>query len=283
MITAGWRRWLPLLLVMLVANVQAGDGKLIATAGTSSIEGTAGGGIVPWAVLSGYDTRDQTSGAVFATRVDVDDYRMQSIGAAIGFHDRLELSVAHHTFTLKNADSDIEQEVYGAKVRLWGDVVFSPWPQVSVGLQHKRLLDSAIATAVGADNSDEGTDIYLAATKVHLGLVAGYNLLWDVTLRNSRANQLGLLGFGGDRNRNREWLAEGSVALLLSRNLALGMDYRQKPDNLSFAREDDWADIFVAWFPSKRINLTAAWADLGSIAGADNQRGLYVSVTAYGW
>ena len=40
----------------------AGDGKILATAGLSSIEGAGGGGIVPWATLSGYDTEEQVAG-----------------------------------------------------------------------------------------------------------------------------------------------------------------------------------------------------------------------------
>lgn len=45
-----------------------------------------------------------------------------------------------------------------------------------------------------------------------------------------------------------------------------------------FAREDDWYDVFLGWFPSKRFSVVAAWSDLGSIAGLDDQRGLYVSL-----
>ncbi len=56
------------------------------------------------------------------------------------------------------------------------------------------------------------------------------------------------------------------------------MEYRQKPDNLSFAREDDWYDVFVGWFPTKRVSLVAAWSDLCSIAGLDDQKGLYLSL-----
>ena len=45
-------------------------GRLLATGGVTNIEGSAGGGIVPWAVLSGYGTRDEWGGDAFATRVD---------------------------------------------------------------------------------------------------------------------------------------------------------------------------------------------------------------------
>ena len=56
------------------------------------------------------------------------------------------------------------------------------------------------------------------------------------------------------------------------------VEYRQKPDNLGFAREDDWYDLFVAWFPSKHVAVVGAWADLGSIATLDRQRGAYLSL-----
>ena len=51
-------------------------GRLLATGGATMIEGSAGGGIVPWAVMSGYGTREEWGGDVFATRVDTGDYRL---------------------------------------------------------------------------------------------------------------------------------------------------------------------------------------------------------------
>ena len=179
-------------------------GKLLATAATTSIEGSAGGGIVPWAVLSGYDTREQISIGSFATRVDVAAYRLDSYGLSAGLYDRIELSAAHHTFDLKRSNIAIEQDIFGAKIRLFGDIVYTEHPQISIGLQHKKLLDTNIATAVGAGTTHSGTDIYLAATKLHLGLAAGYNVLWNMNLRRTKANQLGLLGFGGDKNDDYE-------------------------------------------------------------------------------
>ncbi len=261
----------------------AGEGKLIATAGTSQFEGSAGGGIVPWAVLAGYDSRDEVSASVFATKVSVDDYRLSAYGAALSFYDRLELSAAQHTFDIRANGAEIEQKVYGAKVRLYGDAIYSKWPQISAGVLHKTLEDGAIAAAVGARDNDSGNDFYIAMTKVELGAIGGYNFLWNITARRTRANQAGLLGFGGDDNSSYDVVLEGSIALLLSRNLAIGMDYRQKPDNLTAFEEDDWVDVFVAWFPSKNFNFTAAWADLGSIAGQDDQQGLYFSLTGYLW
>lgn len=67
-------------------------------------------------------------------------------------------------------------------------------------------------------------------------------------------------------------------SLLLNPRWGIGAEYRQKPDNLRFAREDSWSDAFVAWFPNKRVAVVAAYANLGSIATLDRQRGAYVSV-----
>lgn len=263
--------------------VFAGDGKLQETAGVTQIEGSAGGGLVPWAVLAGYDSREEMSASVFTTRVSVDDYRLNAFGAAISLYDRVELSIARHTFDLLDTPFEINQNVIGAKARLYGDVIYSAWPQVSLGVQHKVLLDTTLAEALGATDSDEGTDVYLAASKAHLGALFGYNLFWDLTLRATKANQFGLLGFGGDNNDSYQIMAEGSVAVLLSRQLVLGMEYRQKPDNLPGLEEEDAMDVFVAYIPNKQFNLTAAWVDLGTIAGSENQRGPYLSLTGYLW
>lgn len=262
---------------------QSGQGKLLATPGVSQLEGSGGGGIVPWATLAGYASRDEIAASVFATRVSVDEFRLDAWGAAVNFYDRLELSAAHHDFWVKPLGVQLGQDIVAAKLRLVGDLVYSTAPQVSVGIQHKRLDDGLIASAVGAKNSTDGTDYYIAAAKLHLGAIAGYNALWNITARATKANQLGLLGFGGDINNSYDWQLEASAALLLSRSLAVGIEYRQKPNNLGFAEEQDWHDVFIAWIPNKSMNITAAWADLGSIAGEQNQTGVYVSLTGYVW
>jgi hypothetical protein len=126
---------------------------------------------------------------------------------------------------------------------------------------------------VGARRS-HGVDYYATATKLFLA----QSLLVNATLRFTKANQIGILGFGGDRRDRYQPQLEGSVAWLLSRQWAIGAEYRMKPDNLGIAREDDWYDAFVAWAPSKHVSLTFAYADLGNIVIRDRQRGLYASV-----
>lgn len=270
-----------ILVLSLSLPVFAGSGKLIGTAGLNQVEGSGGGGIVPWATLSGYDSDSEVSVNAFLTRVNLDDYRLQAAGASVSLYDRVELSVARQTFDLTTLGGDISQNIYGAKVRLWGDVVYSDLPQVSAGFQFKDLQDKAIANALGSADTS-GTDYYVSATKVHLGAVAGYNLVWNLTARLTNANQMGLLGFGSAGDDDYEIMMEGSVGILLNRHLAIGAEYRQKPDNLGLG-EEDWWDVFVTYIPSKSFNVTLAWAELGSIAGAPDQNGLYLSLGGQLW
>jgi len=263
-----------------------GSGKLQETAGVTQLEGSGGGGLVPWATLSGYDTREEWSSSVFMTRVSLPDYRLQAFGASASLNDRLEISLTRQTFELKNVpfgEREINQKILGLKARVAGDIVYGAWPQMAVGVQYKELEDDFIASAIGAEDTDNGTDVYLAMSKAHLGALLGYNLVWDLTLRATKANQFGLLGFGGDNNDSYEVMAEASIAALLSRQLAIGVEYRQKPDNLSVLEEENAYDVFVAYIPNKQFNITFAWADLGTIAGEDDQSGAYISLTGYLW
>ncbi|MDC2887530.1 DUF3034 family protein [Psychrosphaera algicola] len=273
-----------LLPTLFVGTLYAGtnDGKLLATAGVTQIEGSAGGGLVPWAVISGYGSRDEVAATVSTTQVSTTDYRLDVTSAAIGLYDKVELSYAKQRFTLSSLGGDIQQEVFGAKVKLYGDAVYGVWPQVSAGLHHKRLKDYVIADAVGAKESSSNTDYYLAATKVHLGLAAGFNVVWNVTARLTKGNQTGFLGYGSASDTSHNLMMEGSAGILLSRNLVIGVEYRQKPDNLGLG-EDDWYDIFVAYVPNKNVSLTLVWAKLGSIAGATGQEGLFLNLTGKLW
>ncbi|KUF24630.1 DUF3034 family protein [Xanthomonas phaseoli] len=262
----------------------AGDGRLLATGGVSMIEGSSGGGIVPWATLSGYGTRDELGTVAFATHVDSGDYRLDVQGAALTVGNRLELSLARQRLDLGALQdrlglpwNALGQDVFGAKWRVAGDLVYGHAPQVSLGVQYKRLRNGTLPLAIGA-RDDHGTDIYVSASRLLLQGAGGYQLLLNGTLRATRANQAGLLGFGGDRRNSYRLVPEVSAAVVLSPSWAVGVEYRDKPNNLGFAREQAWADAFVAWFPSKHVSLTAAWADLGDIATLADQRGPYLSL-----
>ncbi len=258
--------------------------RLLATGGASTIEGAAGGGIVPMAVLAGYGAQEEQGAVAFGSYVDTGDYQLEVAGGSWSWRNRIELSFAQQKLThdsltaaLSLPTDSISQRIISAKVRVIGDLIYTPMPQISVGVQHKKNLDFFVPGAVGA-KKDSGTDVNFTATKLILGGFFNRNLLLNANLRYTNANQTGLVGFGGDKNDDKELLPEVSAGVLLNRHWLLGTEYRQKPNNLSFIKEDDWQTAFIGWFPNKRIALVAAYVDLGEVATFKDQTGWYLSL-----
>ena len=266
-------------------------GKLLATGGVIDVEGTGGGGITPWALISGYGTRDSYGASVHYTNISTQDFMLNTYGATVGIMDRVELSVAKQDFKSNSGPLnglDIRQDIYGIKVKLFGDAVYDQdsWvPQVAIGAEHKQnngltgLINGPV-TALGAKNTS-GTDYYVSATKIFLE----QSILANITIRDTEANQMGLLGFGGGLNDSYKAEFEGSLAYLINKNWVLGTEYRDKPHNLTADNEKAYYDVFVAWFPSKNLSVTLAYANLGSIAAPEtgnnsNQAGAYLSLQA---
>jgi hypothetical protein len=262
------------------------QGKLLATGGVSEVEGAGGGGLANWAMITGYGTRDGIGGNVHYTAVPLPDYTLQTAGAAVGLFDRLELSYAWQAFDTQDVGTALglgrgftfHQNIFGAKLKLVGDAVYDQdsWlPEISAGLQHKENDRAAIIAAVGGKNS-VGTDYYLAASKLFLA----QSLLVNLTMRETKANQFGILGFGGDKHNDYSTQFEGSTAYLISRQFALGAELRTKPSDLSVAHETAAWDLFAAYFFNKNLSLTVAYADMGNIVIKNSQQGAYLSLQA---
>ncbi len=278
-----------------LAWAQSGGGKLLLTGGVSSIDGAAGGGLTPWAVTGSYATAGEWGGTAFVTRAKTGNYGLLTYGAAAAFHDRVEVSLAKQDFDTESNLAPLgldglhlKQDILGVKLRVAGDAVLDSdtlMPQIAVGLEHKKThagnLGPTLFGPLGA--RDSGTDLYASATKLFLA----EGVLVNLTLRATKANQNGLLGFGGAQGKGMQLQPEFSLAKLLRKDLAIGFEFRAKPDNLNQSvlgagalKEDDWKDVFVAWAPSKHFSLTAAWVDLGRIAPAvqpKRQTGSYLS------
>lgn len=269
------------------------QGKLLLTSGVSSIDGAAGGGLTPWAVTGGYATDGGIGTSAFFTRTVVQDYALTVYGVAVGWGDRLEASLARQEFDTGQSIAPLgfpglklRQTIVGLKLRVAGDAVLDSdnlMPQIAVGIEYKDL-DSGrfkpVLRSLGAHT--RGTDFYASATKLFLA----QSVLVNTTLRATRANQNGLLGFGSSRQDHYRLQAEMSLALALRKDLVIGIEYRMKPDNLnrvafgSGLHEDDWKDAFIAWTPCKNFSLTLAYVDLGHIVPAltpRRQSGSYVS------
>ena len=286
---------------LFCTSARAETGKLLLTGGVSSVDGAAGGGLTPWAVIGSNATDDEIGGSAFFTHVGTKDYGLNIVGAAVGIRDRYEFSITQQDLNTRGTGSalglpglHLKQTIVGAKARLLGDAILdsdSLIPQVAAGLEYKTLgstgLDGTL-NALGAKRN--GIDLYVSATKLFLG----QSLLINGTLRATKANQNGLLGYGatlgGDENRY-SLQPEFSLGYLINKNVVVGAEYRLMRNKLEKAgsvaglgnglRSEDWKDIFIAWAPNKNISLTLAYADLGVIVPATTasrkQTGYYLS------
>jgi hypothetical protein len=323
-----------------VGNAHAQGSRLLATSGVTEVGGSAGGGIVPWAVISGYGTGDEIGGSASGTFVVVPNYSLTSLGASIGIRNRVEFSAAHEVLNvnlgalsslgvlgnqpgglgvvdsggvapnINLGNKTISMDVIGAKVRLFGDILYTPYPQVSVGFKYKKNNDFesnfsglgpiGIPKFLGAAK-DSGTDFYVAATKVFINGVFHRVTLINLTARATKANALGLLGFGtnsangiagplGTTTDNSYHVKlEGSAAVFLRPDVALGGEFRQQPGNMKYPTNSSattigspgtMKDLFLAYFPNKSLSLTVAYADLGALPFQASSKGVYLSLAA---
>lgn len=286
-----WRLgWLGLAAVaaFMAPKAHAGD-RLLGTWGVSEVDGAGGGGLTPWATITGTGSSNQVGGSAFATHLKTQGgYDLKIGGAAVGIKDSVELSMARWSFKLGDVvpGKSVEMDVLGAKFKVTGDAVYDQdkaMPQIAVGAQFKQVDDGALVKSLGATSTSD-IDVYATATKLWLGGLAGRNVLASGTARLTRANQFGLLGFGGPGHDRHKLQLEGSLGVMLRDDLVLGAEYRMKPNNLEAGgaalREDDAWDLFLAWFPCRGGSLTLAWVNLGNIVSKDNQQGLYLSAQA---
>ena len=277
--------------------VGSDEGKFLLTAGFNDLEGSGGGGLVPLAFVTGYGSSDSWGANAHFTNIQLKDFQLRTYGAAVGALDRFELSYTRHEFNVTGTALDglgVSQDILGIKIKLLGDAVYGQdsWlPQIAVGAEYHRndgidhaaqvgLAGVTRVTQLGA-TSEHGTDIYLAATKVFLA----ENLLVNVALRATKANEFGLLGFGGDLKNTYSYKPEGTVAYLLTRTLAVGSEIRTRPHNLSVDDESTAYTVFIGWTPTKNLSLVAAYLNIGGVLGpvtgvTRHQDGPYISIQA---
>ncbi|CAN5273101.1 hypothetical protein BH09PSE2_BH09PSE2_14340 [soil metagenome] len=202
-------RTLPLLaaaLTMLAFPAFAQDfrqgGKLLLTGGVASVEGSAGGGLATWAVIAGGETADGIGVAAHATAVRTGDFQLNTGGIAVGLFDRVELSYARQAFDTRKVGAALglgkgftfDQDILGVKVRVLGDAIYDQdrlLPQISVGAQYKSNDEPGVVRFVGAKRASD-VDYYVSANKLFIST----SVLVSGTVRATRANQFGILGYG---------------------------------------------------------------------------------------
>ena len=284
----------------------ADTGKLSLTGGVTSVDGAAGGGISPWGLIGTNATDGELGLSVGVSQLPLPDYSLTTTGVAVALNNQIEASFAQQDFNAAVATrfnslgfsvaggQHIRMNVLGLKVRIVGEAILDSdrWmPQVAAGVLYKQTDSGTIRPVLeflGA--SSEGGEAYVAASK----LLLKNSVLLNGTLRYTNANQGGLLGFGSRASgaNTPRIVSEISAAYLLSSKLAVGAEVRFNPNNLEAPgadanlgaglAADNWADLFVAWAPSKHWSLTLAYVDLGRILPAitsnKNQNGAYLGL-----
>lgn len=241
-----------------------GSGRLTATGGVTAVDGSAGGGINPWAMIAGYGTNKQIGGSAFYTHIALPNYGLNAYGATLGLFDRVEISYARQGFSLGNTGAQLDnaiggffgapvsalpqplqlggnytfnQDILGLKARLFGDIVYdqgSLLPEVSIGMHYHHSENADTIRALGA--RPDGSTFYIAASKLFLDGLFGRYTFVNFDLDFTDANQNGLLGFGGiapNGSYRDEYKVEPafSVAQFVTRNIAIGYEFRSMPQN----------------------------------------------------
>ena len=269
-----------LLTGLCAATAQAGEGRLLGVSGLASLEGAGGGGMTAWALLAGHAEAGERSLGANLSYVGTGEFDVLAGSVNAVWNNRWELSLSSQQLNLDTLveqgvsnQADLRLDTLGLKLRLGGDPVYGRLGQLSAGMQFKRNADFELARLAGAER-DHGIDAYLAWTRAWIDGPFHRSWVLSATLRASQAHQTGFLGFDNDYRYN----GEGAIAMFLNERWLIGAEYRNKPDRLAFAAEDDWADAFLLWLPSKRWQMAVAYVDLGDIGGVADQRGWYLTV-----
>ena len=263
----------------------------------TTIEGVSGGAITPLAYLcnSGQGALPSLS----YTYLDLGSKEMHTLAVTQTFFNRVEIGYACNFLNLGSLDDDITGAT-GLPVRdhirlhhfnlrgllIEEDSFDLPLPAVTAGVHFKyndgiSQINSQLGGAlrgIGYDQS-HGVDYTLTFTKMFPELAFGRPLILTAGLRNSKAAQIGLLGFG----EHREWTVEGSAVCLPLDNLAVSYEFRQKANPYTILddlidREQNWHAFAAHWIVTDRLTVSAVYGMLGNIANAraDSALGLQI-------
>ncbi|MEL5848453.1 MAG: DUF3034 family protein [Candidatus Igneacidithiobacillus chanchocoensis] len=213
-----------------------GMGRILGTGAVTAVDGAAGGGINPWAVISGYGTNQQIDGTAFYSHVLLNNYNMDAYGASVGIFNRVELSFARQSFSLGNtgqvldnrilnvatggnpppygtptsaalklsgpaffgSNYQLNQDIVGMKVRLFGNILYDQnWWEPQVSVGVDYHHNEMPKNLADTLHvTRNAMSYYLSATKVWLYGIFGLTTLANVNIQVTNANQQGLLGFG---------------------------------------------------------------------------------------
>jgi len=175
----------------------------------------------------------------------------------------------------------MRQDMLGLKLRVAGPASDQDgaMPQIAIGTQYRRTRNvgeiGGLEPGGPALRSENNVDYTISASKSFLNR----SLQVNSTLRATRASQNSLLGFGPTGDSYQAML-ETSATWSISRKLLVGADFRMSPNSVGLDKDKAYSDLFVAYFPTKNLALTLAYASLGDIAvfSPKRQSGAYMSL-----
>ncbi len=256
-----------------------------AQAAVTNVEGQAGGGLVPWALLSSGPT-------VAITHLNTQNLGINSVAMNTSFANTVEVSYAHNMLDVVGSNglggNNIDAvDNLGMKVKLVD--MSDSMPQVALGLVYKNATGNLPSNVLNPNLgiSTSSTDVYAAATKVMS--IGGKNVLLNGVLRATKANQMGLLGFGGGSTAGAKSgysiEPEVSAEIFAADNVILGAEYRAQPSNGVTANDgvlhqNAAYGLHIVYVANKNFALTASWVNLGQVApgvnGSNSQNGMWL-------
>ena len=255
-----------------------------------TFEGVSGGLITPMAYLCNADKKATVGlpsvGYIYA---NLGSKNLHSIQVNETFLGRIELSYAVNIFDLGSLPADLRKaglpigrdslclHHFNARAMVLEENSFNlPLPAVTVGVHFKyndgigdiNRQTGHTLSSIGYDRQ-YGVDYTLTVSKTFDKLCFGRPLLLTVGLRNSRAAQVGLLGFGGTCKTT----LEGSAACLITDQLLVAYEFRQKNDPYTHVsdvieHEKNWHAVSLTYVVNDHITVTGAWGCLGTIANS---------------
>jgi len=282
-----------------------------------NIEGEGGGAIVPWAYVS----NPSTDGGIGMPAASIwtwvsDSYTINFWPVAVTVGDRLEFGFAYQNLDISTLKSDLRSDSLAALPNVLDTKLNNvqmitahakfqflketeSLPAMAISVSYKKALDvdkvndnltqgarntlGAAAPEVlkwmGLDD-DSGFEVNLMATKLWKTKIP---LLTAVNLRYTQAHQLGFLGFSDKWSLNPEF----TLAILPEPNVAIGVEFRYKPDEYKSLnsylaanggaaagyrplddytfKEDHFVDFFVAYLPTPNLTIAAGVANIGNV------------------
>ena len=119
-------------------------------------------------------------------------------------------------------------------------------------------------------SGNQGVDFTLYATKL-LTFIPNHPVLIDVGGRETRGQEIGLLGFSSKYNL----LFEANAGIFLTNWLILAGEFRQQPNAYNttalsplIGKSDNWETVDLAWIVNKHLTIATAWGHFGNVVNA---------------